>query len=334
MKLIEYIKGQRRGREAHLLEKESMRDPLLFDAMDGFDSVEGKHVERIEEIRRRISKQSHRTNGWFAYAGIAASIFVCLTIGGYFILKDKSDDFIAKSELPVEEIGAGKQVHEETIVVENESADYSREQEIGERNVLGEENEQARNKQGEVMVNDMAEDAIAASKVIVPPVVASESRSQSAVSSKVQQEKMLAETDITKSQDQNAEIHDEAPLIAQATEKEAAQELKQTATGLERAATGQEKKTVTRLETPEPKIGWKAYKKYLKESLRRPDGDCSKLKGTVEVTFHVDENGNPYDFVIGKSLCPDADAEAMRLVKEGGLWTCKSFKRMTVEVKF
>ncbi|MDR2915517.1 MAG: hypothetical protein LBV74_11900 [Tannerella sp.] len=334
MKLIEYIKGRRHGREAHLLEKESMRDPLLSDAIDGFDSVEGSHIERIEEMRHRISKQSHRTNRWLAYVGIAASVLICVTIGGYFIFNDKSDNLIAKSEPSVEERAADKQIHKNEIVSENKSADYSREQEAG-RDVSGKESEQASDKQRKTTVKDIAENATAVNEVIVPPVVASEEASSQLVAEdKFQQERMLAEAEIAESQAQNAEIHDDISLENQTTEKKKAQELKQPATGLARAATGQEKKTATRLETPEPKIGWKAYKKYLKDSLRRPDGDCSKSKGTVEVTFHIDENGNPYDFVIGKSLCPDADTEAIRLVKEGGLWTCKSFKRMTVEVKF
>jgi len=121
-------------------------------------------------------------------------------------------------------------------------------------------------------------------------------------------------------------------------DKKDIQELKKPApagSAATRAITRQERKQPAKLETPEPKIGWKAYKSYLKNSLRRPaEGECVKSKGIVEVTFHIDEDGVPYDFVIGKSLCPDSDAEAIRLVKEGSVWTCKSFRRMTIEVKF
>ena len=34
MKLLDYIRGLRKGKEAHRLEKESMQDPFLADAMD------------------------------------------------------------------------------------------------------------------------------------------------------------------------------------------------------------------------------------------------------------------------------------------------------------
>ena len=33
MKLLDYIRGLRKGKEAHRLEKESMQDPFLADAM-------------------------------------------------------------------------------------------------------------------------------------------------------------------------------------------------------------------------------------------------------------------------------------------------------------
>lgn len=40
MKLLDYIRGLRKGKEAHRLEKESMKDPFLADAMDGYGQVE------------------------------------------------------------------------------------------------------------------------------------------------------------------------------------------------------------------------------------------------------------------------------------------------------
>ena len=41
MRLSDYIQGLRKGKEAHRLEKESMKDPFLADAIDGYNQVEG-----------------------------------------------------------------------------------------------------------------------------------------------------------------------------------------------------------------------------------------------------------------------------------------------------
>ena len=51
MKLLDYIRGLRKGKEAHRLEKESMKDPFLADAMDGYGQVEGNHEQRIGQLR-------------------------------------------------------------------------------------------------------------------------------------------------------------------------------------------------------------------------------------------------------------------------------------------
>lgn len=58
MKLLEYIKGNRRGREAQRIEQEAMRDPLLGDAIEGFDKVSGDHDEALERLSRRIAERA------------------------------------------------------------------------------------------------------------------------------------------------------------------------------------------------------------------------------------------------------------------------------------
>ena len=54
MKLLDYIRGLRKGKEAHRLERESMQDPFLADAMDGYSQVEGNHEQRIEKLRMQV----------------------------------------------------------------------------------------------------------------------------------------------------------------------------------------------------------------------------------------------------------------------------------------
>ena len=54
MKLLDYIRGLRKGKEAHRLEKESMKDPFLADAMDGYGQVEGNHEGIFQRNRIRM----------------------------------------------------------------------------------------------------------------------------------------------------------------------------------------------------------------------------------------------------------------------------------------
>lgn len=90
MKFLDYIKGKRKGKDAQQIEKESMRDPFLFDAIEGFDSVEGNHIANIERLRTRIrnkpkggSDTVRRHPLWQAAAACGIVIFA---VGGYLFI--------------------------------------------------------------------------------------------------------------------------------------------------------------------------------------------------------------------------------------------------------
>lgn len=84
--LMQYIQGSQKGKDAHRLEKEAMKDPFLSDALDGFQAVEGNHVESIEEMRRRISHRTRSHRNSITKWSIAASLLICLGFGSYFWL--------------------------------------------------------------------------------------------------------------------------------------------------------------------------------------------------------------------------------------------------------
>ena len=96
MRLSDYIRGLRKGKEAHRLEKESMKDPFLADAMDGYNQVEGNHEQRIEQLRIQISARSTKKRNTYA---IIWSVAACLVIGfgisSYFLfLKETPEPVI------------------------------------------------------------------------------------------------------------------------------------------------------------------------------------------------------------------------------------------------
>ena len=96
MRLSDYIQGLRKGKEAHRLEKESMKDPCLADAIDGYNQVEGNHEQRIEQLRIQISARSTKKRNTYA---IIWSVAACLVIGfgisSYFLfLKETPEPVI------------------------------------------------------------------------------------------------------------------------------------------------------------------------------------------------------------------------------------------------
>lgn len=104
MKLLDYIRGLRKGKEAHRLEKESMKDPFLADAMDGYHLVEGDHEQEIKKLRMKVTAHSAKRRNTYAVTwSIAACLILGIGISSYFLFlkQDIGEEmFIAKENIP------------------------------------------------------------------------------------------------------------------------------------------------------------------------------------------------------------------------------------------
>lgn len=70
-----------------------------------------------------------------------------------------------------------------------------------------------------------------------------------------------------------------------------------------------------------PVDGYDALYKYFKENMNLPERAVAEdLQGTVIVSFFINEQGRPEDMKVVKSLSPEADEEAIRLVENMPLW--------------
>jgi len=91
------------------------------------------------------------------------------------------------------------------------------------------------------------------------------------------------------------------------------------------------------MEQPEPVDGWTNYNRYMANNISVPDDlKTSHDNGQVQVSFDVNENGEPVNVKVDKSLCKKCDEEAVRLVKEGPKWRQKSkkAKRVAITIPF
>ncbi|MBK5722368.1 hypothetical protein JGH11_15945 [Dysgonomonas sp. Marseille-P4677] len=84
MKFLDYINGQRRGKDAHRIEKSSMRDPFLYEAIEGFDSIDDNHIERISNIQKRLKAKNKTVRNNQIWQTAAAVVFI-VGLGGYFL---------------------------------------------------------------------------------------------------------------------------------------------------------------------------------------------------------------------------------------------------------
>jgi carboxypeptidase-like protein/TonB-like protein len=81
------------------------------------------------------------------------------------------------------------------------------------------------------------------------------------------------------------------------------------------------------VEEPEPVDGWTNYNRYIANNINVPtDLKSAHENGQVQVSFDVNDHGEPVNVKVDKSLCNKCDEEAVRLVKQGPKWRQKNKK--------
>lgn len=98
MKFLNYIHGNRKGKEAHRIEKDAMEDPFLADAIEGYDSIPGNHAERIARMRSAITARSARKKPHRAWKVAIAAVGLIVIASGYFILMNHQSSMLTAHE--------------------------------------------------------------------------------------------------------------------------------------------------------------------------------------------------------------------------------------------
>lgn len=80
MNLLDYIRGNRKGKNAHELEKEAMKDPFLSDALEGYQKNPGDHERNLQEMQDLVTSEKKENFASFHYWSIAASILVLIGV--------------------------------------------------------------------------------------------------------------------------------------------------------------------------------------------------------------------------------------------------------------
>lgn len=79
----------------------------------------------------------------------------------------------------------------------------------------------------------------------------------------------------------------------------------------------------------EPLEGWRAYHRYLKRGVRQAGG----FKGTVHLTFTIDDNGCPVDIQLIQTTDPTLGKRVIELVSEGPKWKLGENGERNVELQ-
>jgi cytoskeletal protein RodZ len=291
-----------------------MEDLFLSDALDGYDKVKGEHSEQIRAMQEIVSQRTRTKRNVLRSWSVAAGVLVVIGFGSYFLWK--KDIF---STQPPEYLVADN-MQSETKIQDKQVMEI-------ETPLLADTKNSA-----EAISNTP-------SPVSLSPVSTIEAADYRVDLADLSEKKVIVESYLPEDTSKIS-MYSGNPLAS--TESSAAEEkpnLVDTNKSLSFTVSESELSEVVvagkQVKTkPIPAVGKKEYQAYLKKSLVRPiDEACRNVKGKVVLSFFVDENGRPTGISVKKSLCPSADAEAVRLVQEGPGWM-KGNQAVTLDVKF
>ena len=397
MSLKRYIQGYRKGKEAHRIERDALKDPFLYEALEGFDSVQEDHAKRIEELQRSITKAAlPRSRSWLRWSA-AASILLLASLGGYLFLTNTERDTKslisqntenkttidllkeAEQSMPIEQYHDRTQTSarssqekrvpavvvsaqtdliqveqevalvEELVIVEVDKAPVKAQVVadkvpvvvdtaakklgdklaavadaiVGKDSTKGDISKAISGIISGTIVDQYGEPLIGAYIMQKGAVIGTASNLDGRFELKIDTTKNLSvnylgflaqeipveqfsnSMKITLVEDQS--VLAESVVVAYGNTKR----------GNERAAASK-----VEVKESEPVIGKRAYEQYLEDNMIHPLNEQGKMvKGKVKLSFYIDSLGRPINITIEKSLGDTADAEAIRLIKDGSDWT-------------
>ena len=327
MNLLAYIQGKRKGKEAHRIEKEAMRNPFLAEALEGYDEVDADHAKRIARLRSRMPSATRQTGQQKIYIGIAASLLFCLMAGGYFTLNKKPENLIAMNETHTytEEIATEPVTETKSpppppnYLTENEIATVAQ--------------SEMRQRETSSSLSPVSPASPVVDRRAGEPVVVDEAYAQvqAEIVVSVEDERVELALDAGIVAVRQAEVEEELDdaAVAVLDEEGRAESRAIAASRTVRSDLAKEKPSA-----PEPQIGMEAYQKYLKEAMNPLKmEECPQTTGVIEVEFKLKE-GKPSDFIIKQSFCDAASKEALRLIENGCLWIGEDGQTAVLNINF
>ena len=92
---MSYIRGDRKGKAAHELERKAMQDSFLSEALDGYDDADVQDTDkRLFRLQERVSRRT-RKRRIPIYGAVAAVLLLSLSVSIYLF---------TRYELPDEEL--------------------------------------------------------------------------------------------------------------------------------------------------------------------------------------------------------------------------------------
>jgi len=335
MNIYDYITGDRYGKEAHRLEQESIYDPFLQDAIDGYDQIDDQALFHLENLEKQIRERTKNRNYFLQIAGIFACVFALAALSFYLYDYKNTDNTVNTGNTSISnpvntsqikndiikdhpllgnpEVKKDSIVNGEKKILTSKAAttneNTAKNQIAGKgssiyqvlRNMDFDENQSFYRQYGSENVNENS---------------LSDSEVQEIINRGYNQRDLTAATEAT--------AYPLSPEIAKTVNvsnlSEITKPIKKITVYTE--TTEVDNSAILKPPPPAPVVGDKAYKDYIDKNRKKfTDKTCEKPHGKVILVFRVNEKGRPNNITVLRSLCQAVDREAIRLLQNGPDWT-------------
>jgi hypothetical protein len=331
-----YHKGQMSAGERHDIEKAALEDPFLSDAMDGYVYTSTPTAD-LEKIRSRINGQTEKKSKIIFFRSTrfmrAAAVVLLLAGAGWLITRNsmnKPDD-LALDGKDYSEIQ--KDVPAETQDPLNDVAQGSASTQTAAPNA---KTSTPTSKPGTASTSRR----IPAGKKTITR--ASKKANNQTRKDDVASAPRLMEVQIQPDSNQGlmARANSKGIVLTGDTTKDVNIVLKESADAA--AEVRVLNKNTNRIMPkpnlviePEPLLGWEHYNNYVINNLREPEqiGEKQAVK-EVELSFDINQFGEPVNIKVEQSLCPTCNEEAIRILKQGPKWKNIQRNKARVTISF
>ncbi|MFL5741253.1 MAG: energy transducer TonB [Flavisolibacter sp.] len=358
-----YYSGKMSAAERHALEKAALEDPFLADALEGYalTTTPSADVQQLKDQLRGKLEKKHATPFLFRrYNGlkVAAAVIVVAALTWIAVRTSRPENtslaftpakkpLPADSSLVVEKTApSDNTVHEEYANVEgNTKAKATSKKAPGpsEKEIKSTEEEKRYNTNYTASVppvsNTISSDSVSRPSLNEQSVAGrSNNASQTTAthdakpsSSALNRNGAMPATN-SRSFKANDTIH--ADVVMRSLSQPPAEEV---------VLQKYEKKKISAeprlprviIDTLEPAQGVTYFDDYITSYFQNAANITDKpLSGEVQLSFEVNDNGDPINITVLKSLCNRCDEEAIRLLKEGPKWKKKKDKKGKLTLKF
>jgi outer membrane biosynthesis protein TonB len=297
--------------EMHAMEKAALEDPFLADAIEGIREMQPDLNADLAALNTRISERTKqktvKVNRFTVIA--AAALIISISLAAWLFFRESDTPQIAKLEETPPAVTHDSGSGAASAATESQSADSA-----------------ATVAQAPSATTVSPEPSVASAKT------ATSKKSEPNAGAKTTPPAAATATNPTASAADLELNKADAPVAKKAMaapvkdekETELAMASKEVSKAKAKSTTPVRFETLEMAQTAEPVTGWSAFAKYIASNMQRPTGASAGMHGTVPMTFVVSPDGSISDVRVEKSLHPDYDKEAVRLLQGGPKWKAKN----------